>query len=273
VAVVVVYDVESEHRDRTSLALSDDQNALVAAVAAANPQTIVVLETGSAVAMPWLTSVKAVLETWYPGEQAGTSLVDLLSGRANPSGKLPVSFPASGAAMPNNTPATFGGTGGKTIYADDINVGYRWYAANHVQPAFSFGYGLSYTRFRFSDLHVVSSPGHVTVQATVTNVGRVRGGDVVQCYVGDPPSSGEPLRQLRGFTRVDLAPGKSKTVQLTLNPGDLAHWDAASHGWVVDAGTYRVWLGDGSDLANLPLTTTIQVPAAALGVDSGPVGN
>ncbi|HSS10607.1 MAG TPA: glycoside hydrolase family 3 C-terminal domain-containing protein [Acidimicrobiales bacterium] len=273
VAVVVVYDTESERRDRPTLALTGDQNALVAAVAAANPKTIVVLETGSAVLMPWLPSVKAVLETWYPGEQAGTSLVDLLSGRANPSGKLPVSFPSSGAAMPDNTAATFGGTGGRTLYADDINVGYRWYGTHQVQPAFSFGYGLSYTRFRFSGLQAVpTGSGGVTVEATVTNVGRVRGTDVVQCYLGDPTSSQEAPRQLRGFIRVDLAPGKSKAVQLTLSPGDMARWNATSHSWVVDGGTYRLWVGDGSDSAHLPLTTTVQVRAASLGVNSGPAG-
>jgi beta-glucosidase len=274
VAVVVVYDAESERHDRTTLSLGGNQDALVSAVAAANPRTIVVLETGSAVLMPWLASVPTVLETWYPGEQAGNSLVDLLSGRANPSGKLPVSFPASSTNMPDNTAATFGGTGGQTKYADDINVGYRWYGVHQVNPAFSFGYGLSYTHFHFSNLQVTpGSSGSMGVAATVTNTGHVRGADVVQCYLGDPASGGEPPRQLRGFARVDLLPGKPKTVHLTLSQGDLAHWDTTTHSWVVDAGTYRIWVGDGSDVAHLPLVTAVQVPARSLGVNSGPAGN
>jgi beta-glucosidase len=272
-AVVVVYDVESERHDRTSLALPGNQDALVAAVAAANPRTIVVLETGSAVLMPWLPSVHAVLETWYPGEQAGASLVDLLSGRADPGGKLPVSFPASPNQMPDSTAAAFGGAGGRTIYADGINVGYRWYGAHNVTPAFAFGYGLSYTRFQFSNLQVApGNGGGATVRATVTNSGHARGADVVQCYVGEPASSGEPPRQLRGFSRVDLLPGNARTVQFTLRPGDLAHWDTTRHGWVIDGGNSRVWVGDSSNLGNLPLTATVHVSPAFLGANSGPAG-
>lgn len=274
VAVVVVHDVEVEQHDRTSLELPGNQNALVAAVAVANPHTVVVLETGSAVSMPWIGSVRAVLETWYPGETAGTALVDLLSGRTNPSGKLPTTFPASSAAMPNNTAATFGGVNGRTDYEDGINVGYRWYQVHHVEPLFSFGHGLSYTRFRFTGLAAQSNgSGGVTVTATVTNVGAVRGADVVQCYLGVPAGTAEPPRQLRGFTRVDLAPGQSKNVQFTLDPGDLATWSTTSSGWVVNAGTYRLWVGDGSQPADLPLTTTVRIGRAALGAGGGPAGS
>ncbi|MDQ6616034.1 MAG: glycoside hydrolase family 3 C-terminal domain-containing protein [Actinomycetota bacterium] len=273
VAVVVVHDVEVERHDRPNLVLPGNQNALVAAVAAANPRTIVVLETGSAVLMPWLNSVPAVLETWYPGETAGLALMDLLSGKVNPSGKLPVTFPASAgaSAMPNATASTFGGTGGQVMYADGVNVGYRWYQVNQVQPQFGFGYGLSYTRFHFSAIKATTTAaGGVNVQATVTNVGPVRGTDVVQCYLGFPVEAGEAPRQLRGFTRVDLAPKQSKTVQWALAPGDLATWDTAGSRWVVPGGTYRLFVGDGSDLANLPLTATVQAGAASLGADSGP---
>lgn len=272
-AIVVVHDTENERHDRTSLALPGNQDALIAAVAAANPRTIVVLETGAAVLMPWLASVPAVLETWYPGETAGTSLLDLVSGKVNPSGKLPVSFPsaASPAAMPDATAATFGGTAGRVLYSDDVNVGYRWYQANQVTPLFAFGYGLSYTGFRFSALHTTTgSGGGVTVKVTITNVGEVRGGDVVQCYLGFPPAAGEAPRQLRGFARVDLAPKQSKVVTLTLSPGDLATWSTAASGWVIPGGAYRVFVGDGSDSARLPLSATVQVAPASLGVDSGP---
>jgi beta-glucosidase len=270
VAVVVVHDVEAERVDRTNLALSTQQNALVAAVAAANPRTIVVLETGSAVLMPWLSHVSAVLETWYPGEVAGTSLVDLLTGKVDPSGKLPVTFPASGALMPAGTATTFGGVNGQTAYSEGLAVGYRWYQEQGIRPAFSFGFGLSYTRFGFSELAVSPAPGGATVTAVVTNTGRVAGGDVVQCYLGDPPGAGEPWRQLRGFTRVNLQPGRSATVTFRLTPGDLAVWDTATGRWVVPGGKYRIWVGDGSDIGSLPLSATVSVPGSVLGADSGP---
>lgn len=270
VAIVVVNDTESEHLDRTTLALPPREDALIGAVAAANPRTIVVLETGSAVLMPWLGQVGAVLETWYPGEVAGTSLVDLLSGRVDPSGKLPVTFPTSAAAMPAGTPQTFGGVGGKTVYAEGIDVGYRWYQAHNVAPAFPFGFGLSYTKFGFSRLKLAAlAGGGVAVDATVTNAGKVAGADVVQCYVGAPPQTGEPPRQLRGFQRVDLAAGASETVHLTLTPGDLASWDTALGSWSV-GGTYHVYVGDASDAAHLPLHGQVHVAPAVLGANSGP---
>jgi beta-glucosidase len=272
-AVVVVHDVQTERHDRTSLALPGNQDALVSAVAAANRHTIVVLETGSGVLMPWLNSVSSVLETWYPGEQAGPSLVDLLSGRANPSGKLPVTFPASAAAMPANTAATFGGLHGRTVYEEGLNVGYRWYDSQQVTPAFTFGYGLSYTHFRFADLRTTpGAAGGMSVTATITNIGHAAGADVAQCYLGYPGTSGEPPRQLRSFVRVQLKPGQTKTVRFDLSAGDLSHWDSSSQRWVVDPGTYQVWVGDGSDPSSLPLTTTLNVDGATLEASSGPVG-
>jgi beta-glucosidase len=271
VAVVVVYDAEAEGRDRTTLSLSSAQNQLVEAVEAANPRTVVVLETGSAVLMPWLARTPAVLETWYPGEQAGVSLAGLLSGKVDPSGKLPVSFPQSEAAMPAATPATFGGVGAKTLYSEDIAVGYRWYETHPGTVAFPFGYGLSYTAYRYSGLKVTgTATSGLSVEATVANTGRVAGADIVQSYLGAPALTGEPPRQLRGFQRVALAPGQAKTVQLHLSPGDLAHWSSTAHTWVVTPGSYRIWVGDASDPAHLPLSASIRIGAATLGVRSGP---
>ncbi len=214
--------------------------------------------------------VRAVLETWYPGETAGTALVDLLSGKVDPSGKLPVTFPAAETpgAMPDATPATFGGVHGAVQYADGIDVGYRWYEVHRVAPLFSFGYGLSYTRFGFSKLRATTTAGGgVDVQATITNVGSVTGSDVVQCYLGYPTGAGEAPRQLRAFTRVTLAPRHSTTVHLALAPGDLAQWSTTANQWVVPAGTFHLYVGDGSDLANLPLSATIAMKGASLGVE------
>jgi beta-glucosidase len=267
---VVVHDYEAEKHDRTSLDLPGDQDALVEAVAAANPHTVVVLETGSAVLMPWLDQVPAVLETWYPGETAGTALADVLSGRVDPSGKLPVTFPASATARPDATAATFGGVGGRTLYSDGVDVGYRWYDANDVTPAFPFGFGLTYTSFGFSKGSLAAGRDGWTASVSITNTGKVRGADVVQCYVGYPTVSDEAPRQLRAFQRVDLLPGQSEVVALHLTPGDLGQWSTAENQWIIAGGVYHVWMGDSSDLANLPVQLSTQVQPAQLGVDSGP---
>jgi beta-glucosidase len=272
VVVIVAFDVEVEGKDRTSLELPGDQNALIAAVERANPRTVVVLETGAAVLMPWLRSTPALLETWYPGEAAGTSLLQLLSGQVDPSGKLPVTFPVSAAASPAKAPVAFGGVGGRTEYSDGINVGYRWYDAHHVTPAFSFGFGLSYTNFAFSGLQVTSAPsGGVAVSVKVSNIGFRAGADIVQCYVGDPASTGEAPRQLRGFQRVSLRAGATTNVTMHLVRGDLATWDSAAQTWKVTAGNYQIWVGDGSDVANLPLHATVAELSRTLGPNSGPV--
>jgi beta-glucosidase len=274
VAVVVVYDVEREGRDRTTLTLPYNQDSLVEAVAAANPRTIVVIESGAPVYMPWLGSVAGVLETWYPGQEAGQSLVDLLTGSVDPSGKLPVSWPAPGGPRPDTAPSAFASVHGPTQFTDGIDVGYRWYEANGVQPQFPFGFGLSYTSFRFSNLQVQAGKGPgLTVTARVTNVGPRAGSDVAQCYIGFPPATGEPPRQLRGFTRVDLAPGKSAPVRFAISPGDLATWSGAPGAvgsWSVTAGRYDVYVGDASDLAHLPLHASVNVRGAQLGPASGP---
>jgi len=271
VAVVVVSDVEAEDRDRPNLELPGNQDQLVEAVEAANPRTVVVLETGSAVLMPWLAHTPALVETWYPGEVAGTSLVAVLSGEIDPGGKLPVTFPASATPRPADSPDTFGGVGGKTSYAEGIDVGYRWYQAKGTTPAFAFGFGLSYTSFGFSALRATGDSGAgVSVRATVTNTGRVAGSDVVQCYLGAPASTGEPPRQLRGYQRVTLQPGQSTTVLLHLAPGDLAQWSDPQRAWVVAPGAYRLWIGDGSEPSELPLAATVSLAAANLGSNSGP---
>ena len=270
--VVVSDDTETEAADRPSLNLPSAQNELVSAVAAANPHTVVVVNAGAPVAMPWLSQVASVVDAWYPGESNGTALASVLFGQTDPSGHLPVTFPSGLSQVPASTPAQFPGENGTVLYSEGINVGYRFYDAHHETPMFPFGYGLSYTSFRFSDLRVTpqqvrstSGPGptscgcngqarrQVTVSATIANTGKVTGSDVAQLYLSDPSSATEPPRQLKGFQKVTLQPGQSATVRFSLTGHDLSYWNSAANGWVVPAGQFGVYLGDSSALAGLPL--------------------
>ena len=263
VAVVFASAPESEAMDRPTLGLGGGQDALISAVARANPNTVVVLNTGSAVTMPWLDSVRGVLEAWYPGQEDGNAIAAVLFGDVNPAGKLPVTFPASLSQVPASSTAQWPGTGGQVRYSEGLKVGYRWYDARHSAPLFAFGSGLSYTTFRFGGLRVVADPRHpqapVTVRAEITNTGSRTGTDVVQAYVGDPAATGEPPRQLKGFEKVTLAPGRTRQVTIELDPRAFAQWDTAANGWTVAAGRYQVLVGDSS--ANLPLRATVVRPA------------
>ena len=257
VAVVFASNFESEGADLNDIELAGDQNELIGAVAAANPRTIVVLNTGSAVTMPWVDSVRAVLEAWYPGQEDGTAIASVLFGDVNPSAKLPVTFPKQLADLPAATAERWPGVGGEVRYSEGLGVGYRWYQGRNIAPLFPFGFGLSYTTFRFSHISVSGGRGGpVTVSADVANTGRRAGGDVVQVYVGFPPSAGEPPEQLRGFEKVQLAPGRTKRVSFRLDRRAFAYWDEAANGWVVSAGDYRIGIGDSSE--NLPLSAVVR---------------
>jgi beta-glucosidase len=253
--VVVSDDTETEAADRFSLSLPSAQDELVSAVAAANPHTVVVVNAGAPVAMPWLSQVAAVVDAWYPGESNGTALASVLYGNTDPSGHLPVTFPENLSQVPASTPQQFPGVNGKVHYSEGIKVGYRWYDAKNITPMFPFGYGLSYTTFGFRNLNITPGNGGaaVTVTARVTNTGHVAGTDVAQLYLGDPPVAGEPPRQLKGFQRVTLNPGQSSTVTFNLNRQDLAYWKTSANNWVVPEGQFHVYVGDSSALANLPL--------------------
>jgi beta-glucosidase len=271
--VVVSDDTESEAADRASLNLPSAQNELISAVAAANPHTVVVVDAGAPVTMPWINQVSSVVDAWYPGESNGTALASVLFGQTDPGGHLPVTFPTDLSQVPASTPSQFPGTGGEVQYSEGIDVGYRYYDATNETPLFPFGYGLSYASFRYSNLRVTpgqvqnatSNPGtpacdcngesgrQVTVSATVTNTGPVAGSDVAQLYLNDPAVAGEPPRQLKGFQKVALKPGQSTTVRFTLTGQDLSYWDDAASGWVLPDGGFGVYVGDSSALANLPL--------------------
>jgi beta-glucosidase len=271
--VVVSDDTETEAADRASLNLPSAQNELVSAVAAANPHTVVVVDAGAPVVMPWLSQVASVVDAWYPGESNGTALANVLFGQVNPSGHLPVTFPTDLSQVPAKTAAQFPGVNGTVDYSEGIDVGYRYYDANNETPMFPFGYGLSYSKFSFSHLSVTpgrvqngtSSPAptssrdngqsgnQVTVTATVTNTGHVAGTDVAQLYLGDPASAAQPPRQLEGFQKVTLKPGQSTTVRFKLSGHDLSYWNDKANGWVLPDGQFGVYVGDSSALANLPL--------------------
>ncbi len=267
--VVVSDDTESEATDRPSLNLPSAQDELISDVAAANPHTVVVVDAGAPIAMPWLQQVGSVVDAWYPGQTSGTSLADVLFGKVDPSGHLPVSFPTSLSQVPASTPAQFPGVNGQVLYSEGLDVGYRWYDSRNLTPLMPFGFGLSYTRFAFGHLTIdrTSTRGvdDVGVSATITNVGRRAGADVAQLYLGDPAAAHEPPRQLVGFQKVSLAPGASTPVHFTITPRDTWWWDQAADGWNQSLGLYRVYVGDSSALANLPLRGSYvitQTPAA-----------
>ena len=262
--VVVSDDTESEATDRLSLNLPSAQNELISRVAAANPHTVVVVNAGAPIAMPWLSKVAGVLDAWYPGQTNGTALAAVVFGSVNPGGHLPVTFPKNLSQVPAHTTPQFPGNGVSVRYSEGIHVGYRWYDTKNITPLFPFGYGLSYTRFKFSNLAVspqtTDGVHNVHVSATITNTGARAGTDVAQLYLGDPASSGEPPRQLVAYKRVTVGAGKSTAVRFTISPPNTWWWDQSAPGgsstgggWSQTAGTYRVYVGDSSALSNLPL--------------------
>jgi beta-glucosidase len=263
-AVVVVDSDSSEGSDRTTLALPGDQDALIAAVAAANPRTIVVLRAGAPVLMPWLSQVPAVLDTWYPGQEDGGALAALLTGDAEPSGRLPVSFPRTDTQTPANAPPRYPAVDGNYDYTEGLQVGYRWYDAQNEDPLFPFGFGLSYTRFRYDHLRIGGgSGGATTVSLDVTNTGGRDGSDVVQLYLGYPRGSGEPPKALKGFHKVRIAHGHTRRVTFALTRDDLAVWDATAHARTVLDGTYPIMVGASSRDVRLRGAITVRQTVGA----------
>ncbi len=251
VAIVFANDNEAEGADRTSIAINDAQEQLVEAVVQANPHTIVVLNTGAPVLMPWVDKAQAVVEAWYPGQEDGNALAAVLFGDVNPSGKLPMTFPASASDVPANTTQQYPGVSDVADYSEGVFVGYRYYDENNITPLFPFGYGLSYTSFAFSNLTLsstdVSSTGTVTASVDVTNTGSVAGAEVAQLYLGIPSTNvSEPPKQLKGFQKVFLQPGATQQVTFTLDAQALSYWDVNANGWLVQNGTYQVMVGDSS---------------------------
>ena len=237
-----------EGMDRTSLALPGDQDRLIAAVAEANPRTVVVLNTGGPVLMPWLDQVGAVVQAWLPGQQFGEAVAAVLFGDADPGGRLPVTFPATPDQGPITGPERYPGVEGDTRYGEGVMVGYRWFDEQDQQPLFPFGHGLSYGEYEYGQPRVAldEATGAVTVSVQVTNVGGRAGAEVVQLYVAAPAAARQPPRQLKGFAKVQLEPGATSEVELRLDRDDLAAFDEAAGEWVVHPGRYEVLVGGSS---------------------------
>jgi beta-glucosidase len=264
VVLVMVGNKDREGRDRPNLSLPDHQDTLVSAVAAANPRTIVILKTGGAVLMPWLAQVPSVLEVWYPGEEDGNVVADLVFGDANPSGKLPLTFPKNETGVPASTPEQYPGVNGNACYSEKLLVGYRWYDANDAEPLFPFGHGLSYTTFRVNHLSVSPFPeiAGVQVSCDVKNTGQRTGAEVVQVYVAAPPEAGEPPKQLKGFAKVNLQPGETRRVTIALDRRAFSIWDVNARKWMLAPGQHQILVGTSS--RDLPLHSTVTIPPSPI---------
>ena len=268
VAIVFADQWMTEGADAVGIALPDDQDRLIDAVARANSRTAVVLETGGPVAMPWLERTAAVIEAWYPGQRGGAAIAEILSGAVDPSGRLPVTFPASVAQLPH--PALAGdppqsgarnaADGRKFVaqYREGALVGYKWFAAQGERPLYPFGFGLSYTRFALDDLSVRVDGERVQAQATVTNVGERAGAATPQFYIALPGGAGAAPR-LVGWQRLELQPGEARSVSVPLDPRLLASFDEAARRWRVAAGTYA--LSAGFDVERRKLSAPVTIGA------------
>jgi beta-glucosidase len=257
-----------EANDARTLTLPDRQDALIAAVAEANPRTVVVLETGGPVTMPWLARTAAVLEAWYPGSSGGEAIARVLFGEVNPSGRLPVSFPQSEAQLPR---PVLDGEPDKpnprlvVNYHEGAAVGYKWYDRQGLKPLFPFGHGLSYTQFAYSDLVAEQDGGHVRLRFKVRNVGKVAGKDVPQLYVAPLGARWEAPKRLAGWDKVALQPGESRTVSVQVDPRLLAMYDSKSKTWRIAAGKVRFSLAQhAGDAAGA--SVVVPLKAATLGM-------
>jgi beta-glucosidase len=270
VAIVFATQWSSESID-VPMKLDGNQDALIDAVAAANPRTAVVLETNAGVAMPWAARVPAIIEAWYPGRAGGKAIANVLSGRVNPSGHLPVTFYASDAQLPR--PVRPGGSSEMDVFTIDYSegaaVGYKWMDRQRLQPLFPFGQGLSYTRFDYGPISAApGANGGVRVHFTLRNSGQRRGMAVGQVYAAPVAGGWEAPKRLVGFAKVDLAPGQAKAVDVDVDPRLLATFDEASRAWRVAPGQYRLMLGASS--ADLRSNTLVAVSALSLPSDWRP---
>ncbi|HEY6337807.1 MAG TPA: glycoside hydrolase family 3 C-terminal domain-containing protein [Candidatus Sulfotelmatobacter sp.] len=270
VALVFVYQWESEGMDLDTLSLPGNQDELIAQVAAANPQTVVVLETGTAVTMPWAEQVSGILEAWYAGSSGGDAVANLLFGEVNPSAKLPMTFPRSVADLPHpeivKPPRESRGGGWRRIaglpafqvtYDEGLKVGYKWYDAENKPVLFPFGYGLSYTSYSYSDLAVTREKDDVHVTFKVTNTGARAGAEIAEVYASLPATAGEPPKRLVGWSKLKLSAGESKEASVVVDVKYLSIFDVDKNDWQLIPGDYTILVGGSSQ--SLPLKAAISL--------------
>jgi beta-glucosidase len=268
VAIVFVYQWSTEGMDLKNLTLPENQDALVAAVAAANPHTIVVLETGTVVTMPWADSVSGILSTWYSGSKGSDAIANVLFGDVNPSGKLPITFPKSEADLPHPVLQTPPPSAQRAAsrpsqerevqakptfsmsYTENQNIGYKWYDSQKKDVLFPFGFGLSYTTYAYSDLQVAGGASP-SATFTVKNTGARAGAEVAEVYAALPAAAGEAPKRLVGFSKVWLKAGESQKVTVAIDPKYLSVWDESAAAWKLTPGAYSLMVGGSSQ--SLPL--------------------
>lgn len=264
VVILFVNQFTRESADLPTLTLPDNQDDLVRQVAAANPRTIVVAETGGAFLMPWLDQVAAVLEAWYPGIRGGPAIANILFGDVNPSGRLPITFPKSDADLPH--PMLIGPKRNDghlpffdVHYTEGLKVGYKWYDAEKIQPLFPFGFGLSYTTFSYSHLHVESGllGRRISVTFHVKNTGARAGAEVSEVYLGLPSAADEPPKRLVGWKKLDLQPGEDLAVTVIIQPRMMAIFDVQKDSWEILPGKYRIYVGGSS--RDIPLQIAFSI--------------
>ena len=253
--------VATEGEDQPDMIMLNDQNRLIAEVGPVNPTTVIVLKDSNPVLMPWIDAVPAVLETWNQGQEDGHAVADLLFGVVNPSGKLPTTYPRSQddtlvAGRTERYPGTDEGDGYPVIrYSEGLQMGYRWFQSQDIEPLFPFGFGLSYTTFDLSEVSVDpgNHPGRssITVCATVTNTGETTGAEVVQVYLGLPGAAHQPPKRLIGFRKVTVEPGTSRPTEIIVDPAATNHplsvWSRGDHAFVTIPGEYVIHVGTSSD--------------------------
>ena len=242
---------DCENGDRESYDLSFGQNELISELAKIQPNIIVVTFGGNPYATPWLSQVKALVHCWYLGSESGNALLNVLTGKVNPSGKLPVTFAQKYADYPyvKYGQEAYPGVNKQVYYKEDVFVGYRGFEHNKVKALFPFGFGLSYTTFQYGKPAVSINNDVITVEATITNTGKVAGKEIAQVYVSAPKNKQmeKPVKELKAFAKTRLLqPGESQTLRMTMKKSDLASWNESLHGWQVDAGTYTIQIGASS---------------------------
>lgn len=232
------------------MSLPGHMDALIAAVAAVNPRTVVCMQSGTPVAMPWLSSVAGLIQAWYGGNETGNAIADVLFGDINPSAKLPLTFPVR--VQDNPAFLSFRSERNRTLYGEDIYVGYRWYERLELPVLFPFGHGLSYTTFSISDLRIQKTEKELNVTVKVSNTGKVPGAEVVQVYVKQKnPSIGRPDKELKGYSKVFLKPGESSEVKVDIElKYAVSFWDEVRNAWVIEKDEFEVLVGSSSDLGN-----------------------